>query len=172
MPISGTNPTPLSAAEKEQQEAVSRVLEASPAVKESPTPKLAATRLAEQFPGKILVADDNVVNLKVASSFLTRMGYQPDTATNGREVLQALAAKEYNLVLLDIQMPELDGYQVASKVISQSAGGKRPHLIALTANAMESDRQKCLAAGLDDYLPKPMRVPELEAVLRKYLAPK
>ncbi|MGV3754637.1 MAG: response regulator [Verrucomicrobiota bacterium] len=152
-------------------EAILRVLAVGAVVKESPVAKPVAAKLAEQFPGRILVADDNVVNLKVASAFLTRMGYQPDTATNGREVLQALAAKEYNLVLLDIQMPELDGYQVASKVISQAAGGKRPHLIALTANAMESDRQKCLAAGLDDYLPKPIRVPELEAILRKYLAP-
>lgn len=128
--------------------------------------------MAEQFPGKILEADGNVVNLKVASSFLTRMGYQPDTAMNGREVLQAIETKDYNLVLLDIQMPELDGYQVAAKVISKAAGGKRPHLIALTANAMEADRQQHLATGLDDYLPKPIRVPELEAVLRKYLAPK
>jgi PAS domain S-box-containing protein len=152
-------------------ETILRVLVTSPAVKEA-AGKASGSRLAELFPGRILIADDNVVNLKVASAFLARMGYQPDTAANGREVMEALAAKEYDLVLLDIQMPELDGYQVAAQVLSKTAGGKRPSLIALTASAMESDRQKCLAAGLDDYLPKPIRVPELEGILRKHLIPK
>jgi len=152
-------------------ETILRVLVTSPAVKEA-VGKASGSRLAELFPGRILIADDNVVNLKVASAFLIRMGYQPDTAANGREVMEALAAKEYDLVLLDIQMPELDGYQVAAQVLSKTAGGKRPSLIALTASAMESDRQKCLAAGLDDYLPKPIRVPELEGILRKHLIPK
>ncbi|HEY1170673.1 MAG TPA: response regulator [Verrucomicrobiae bacterium] len=91
---------------------------------------------------------------------------------NGREVLNALAAKHYDVVLLDIQMPELDGYQVAVLVIANISSGERPKLIALTANAMESDRQKCLAAGLDDYLPKPIKVTDLERVLKTYLTAK
>ncbi len=152
-------------------ETLIRVIQSTPAAKDSAAGKAAgAALLADKHPGNILVADDNVVNLKVATAFLTRMGYQPDTAKNGREVIEMLAKKEYDLVLLDIQMPELDGYQVASKVIANANGAKRPHLIALTASAMESDRQKCLNAGLDDYLPKPIRVLELEAKLRKFLA--
>ena len=153
-------------------ETLTKVIQSTPAAKDSPVSKAAGVMLAEKHPGKILVADDNVVNLKVATAFLTRMGYQPDTAKNGREVIEMLAQKDYDLVLLDIQMPELDGYQVASKVIADANGAKRPFLIALTASAMESDRQKCLNAGLDDYLPKPIRVPELEAKLRKFLAQK
>lgn len=153
-------------------ETLLRVIQSAPAAKDSAVGKAAGAILAEKHPGNILVADDNVVNLKVATAFLTRFGYQPDTAKNGLEVIEMLAKKEYDLVLLDIQMPELDGYQVASKVIANANGGKRPHLVALTASAMESDRQKCLNAGLDDYLPKPIRVPELEAKLRKFLAQK
>ncbi len=150
-------------------ETIHRVIAGNGQVKEAVAKKVITRLLAEQHPGKILVADDNVVNLKVASSFLTRLGYVPDTVSNGREVMEALALKEYDLILLDIQMPELDGYQVASAVIAKAGGGKRPSMVALTASAMESDRQKCLAAGLDDYLPKPIRLPELEAALRKYL---
>jgi PAS domain S-box-containing protein len=153
-------------------ETITKVMQHGPVMKELHTSKAGGSLLAERYPGKILVADDNVVNLKVATAFLNRMGYQPDTAKNGREVMEMLAAKEYALVLLDIQMPELDGYQVASRVIAKAAGARRPHLIALTASAMETDRQKCLEAGLDDYLSKPIRVPELEAILRRYLAPK
>jgi CheY-like chemotaxis protein len=150
-------------------EAIQRVIADNGQVKEAAAKKVTGRLLAEQRPGRILVADDNVVNLKVASSFLSRMGYAPDMVSNGREVMEALVAKEYDLILLDIQMPELDGYQVAAAVIAKANGGQRPSMVALTANAMESDRQRCLAAGLDDYLPKPIRLPELEAVLRKYL---
>jgi len=157
---------------QQMMEVMLRVGACAPEAREATTGKATATLLAANYPGQILVADDNVVNLKVATAFLTRMGYQPDKAKDGREVIEMLAVKEYDLVLLDIQMPELDGYQVASTVIANAAGNKRPYLIALTASAMESDRQKCLAAGLDDYLPKPIRVTALEAILRKYLAPK
>ena len=153
-------------------ETLTKVIQSAPTAKDTPVSKPAGAMLAEKHPGKILVADDNVVNLKVATAFLTRMGYQPDTAKNGLEVIEMLAKKDYDVVLLDIQMPELDGYQVASKVIANARGRKRPHLIALTASAMESDRQKCLNAGLDDNLPKPIRVPELEAKLGKFLATK
>lgn len=157
---------------QQMMEVILRSLSKNPAEIAATGAKSNGTLLAELHPGKILVADDNVVNLKVASSFLTRMGYQPDTATNGREVLDALAVKHYDVVLLDIQMPELDGYQVADSVLANIPEGARPKLIALTANAMESDRHKCMAAGLDDYLAKPIKVPELERVLKAHLPAK
>ncbi|MFZ5910506.1 MAG: response regulator [Chloroflexota bacterium] len=123
--------------------------------------------LGERHPLHILLAEDNVVNQKVAVSLLQRMGYRPDVAANGLEVLEALRRQEYDLVLLDMQMPEMDGEEAARQVIAHWPPAKRPRLVAMTANALEGDREHYLASGLDDYVSKPIRVEELKRALEE-----
>jgi signal transduction histidine kinase/CheY-like chemotaxis protein len=115
-------------------------------------------------PLRILVADDNVVNQKVVLLMLERQGYRADVAGNGREVLEALERQEYDVVLLDVQMPEIDGLETARRIRARWDPG--PRLIALTANALRGDREACLAAGMNDYLSKPVSPADLAGALR------
>jgi len=137
---------------------------------------LAATELditlAMQMPLRILLADDNPVNLKVGQTYLQKMGYRPELAANGLEVLAALEQHPFDLVILDVQMPEMDGYTAAQKIRARYSEANRPKIIAITGNAMEGDREKCLDAGMDDYISKPVRPKELEAALRRWGKPK
>jgi PAS domain S-box-containing protein len=127
--------------------------------------------LAEQLPLRILLAEDIVVNQKVALLMLKKLGYQADVVANGLEVLEALQRQAYDVVLMDVNMPEMDGLK-ASQIIRQTWNdGERPYIIAMTANAMRGDRQACLAVGMDDYLSKPLQIEELAKALRKYLRP-
>jgi PAS domain S-box-containing protein len=121
--------------------------------------------LARKMPLRILVADDSVVNQKVARMFLERMGYRCDLAANGLEVLEALARQPYDIVLMDVQMPELDGLETTRRIHQILPPGRRPRIIAVTAGAMRGDREKCLAAGMDDYVSKPVQPEELQASL-------
>jgi PAS domain S-box-containing protein len=121
--------------------------------------------LARKLPLRILVADDSVINQKVARMMLERMGYRADLAANGLEVLQALERQPYDVVLMDVQMPELDGLETTRRINRQMAPERKPRIIAVTAGAMRGDREKCLAAGMDDYLPKPIQAEELQTVL-------
>jgi CheY-like chemotaxis protein/HPt (histidine-containing phosphotransfer) domain-containing protein len=130
-------------------------------------PQMDAT-LGERLPLKILLADDNVINQKVGQSVLKKLGYQPDVVDNGREVLKALERKDYDVVLLDVQMPEMDGLDAARHICKQYSDTERPRLVAMTGQALVGDREKCLAAGMDDYISKPIRVPELQAALEKW----
>jgi PAS domain S-box-containing protein len=123
--------------------------------------------LAERAPLRILLADDNLVNQKVGCRLLERWGYRPNLASNGLEVLAALRRQPYDVVLLDVQMPEMDGLETAKRIRAEWGSGRRPLLIALTAGAMKEDRLKCLASGMDGYLSKPINVKELEATLDK-----
>ncbi len=123
--------------------------------------------LGERHPLRVLLAEDHLVNQKVALKVLKQMGYGADVATNGREVLEALGRKTYDVVLLDVQMPEMDGLEAARRICAATSERKRPCLIAMTANAMEGDRERCLAAGMDDYLAKPIRVPDLQDALMR-----
>jgi len=116
-------------------------------------------------PLRILLAEDNPVNQKVALMMLAREGFEADVAANGLEALRALERQPYDVVLLDIQMPEMDGLEAARRI--RRRWGDRPRLIALTANALPSDRQACLAAGMDDYIPKPVKRPTLRAALER-----
>ena len=116
---------------------------------------------------KILIADDNRVNLKVGQSYLQKMGYVPDLAADGNEVLSALDRQHFDIVFLDVQMPEMDGYD-AAREICKKYGADRPRLIAMTGNAMQGDRELCLAAGMDDYITKPIRVFEIEAAIARW----
>ncbi|MEM9553946.1 MAG: ATP-binding protein [Acidobacteriota bacterium] len=120
-------------------------------------------RLARRLPLRILIADDSVVNQKVARMFLERMGYRADLAANGLEVLDALDRQSYDVVLMDVQMPELDGLETTRRI--RRRGEPQPSIIAVTAGAMRGDREKCLAAGMDGYVSKPVQAEELQAAL-------
>ena len=124
-------------------------------------------KLAEKLPLKILLAEDNVVNQKVAINILKNLGYRADIAANGLEVLEALRRQSYDVVLMDVQMPEMDGITATRQICAKFAKEKRPHIIAMTANAMQGDREKCLAAGMDDYVSKPVRPEALTTALAK-----
>ncbi len=116
---------------------------------------------------RILLAEDNVVNQKVATHLLDRIGYRADIAANGLEVLEAVKRQSYDVVLMDVQMPEMDGLEATRRICQELPIEKRPRIIAMTANAMQGDREKCLDAGMDDYITKPVRREELAAALSK-----
>ena len=123
--------------------------------------------LGERSPLRILLAEDNQINQKVALKMLEKMGYRADLAGNGEEVLQALDRQVYDVVLMDVQMPEMDGLEASRRICELYAASTRPRIIAMTANAMESDRQECLAAGMDDFLSKPVVARDLAAALER-----
>jgi CheY-like chemotaxis protein len=111
------------------------------------------------------VADDNPVNLTVTTRMLARLGYRADTAVDGHEALAALARKRYDVILMDVQMPELDGLEATRRI--RAGSGRQPWIVALTASALEDDRRACIAAGMDDYLEKPIRREAVLEVLRR-----
>ncbi|GAB4380512.1 MAG: hypothetical protein Kow00121_36920 [Elainellaceae cyanobacterium] len=124
-------------------------------------------QLAEQYPLRILLAEDNDVNQKVALHILRRMGYCADVAANGLEVINALLYQPYDLILMDVQMPDMDGLQAARYICQHYSRHRRPYIIAMTANAMQGDREKCINAGMDDYISKPVQICELIQALCK-----
>ncbi len=121
------------------------------------------SKLDRSTPLRILLAEDNAVNQMVALQMLKRLGYSADVATNGLEVLQALERQQYDVVLMDVQMPEMDGIAAARKI--RERWPKGPKIIAITAYALEGDREKCLRAGMDNYIAKPIQIEELRSVL-------
>ncbi|MEM7038701.1 MAG: response regulator, partial [Bacteroidota bacterium] len=126
------------------------------------------TMLGESLPMNILVADDDEINQMVAMRRFANLGFQPDFADNGLEVVEMCEATTYDVVFMDVNMPEMDGLEATRKLHEKFSNGKRPVIIAMTANAMEGDRESCLQAGMDDYMSKPFRVDELEEMLMKY----
>jgi signal transduction histidine kinase/DNA-binding response OmpR family regulator/tetratricopeptide (TPR) repeat protein len=143
--------------------------DAAPKKGDSSQPKLDAA-LAQRHPLRILLAEDNVVNQKLALRLLQRMGYRADVAANGVEAIESLARQPYDVVLMDVQMPEMDGLEATRRIVQRWPGGTRPRIVAMTANAMQGDRETCLAAGMDDYLTKPIRVEELVRALQQTAA--
>ena len=121
--------------------------------------------LAERLPLRVLVAEDVAVNQKLIVTMLARLGYRADVAANGLEVLGALERQGYDLVLMDVQMPEMDGLEAARRIRQRWPGAGGPRIVALTANALPGDREACTAAGMDDYLTKPVKAAALEAAL-------
>ena len=117
---------------------------------------------------RLLVADDNHINQVVAVTMLNRLGYSADVAQNGREAVEMRARNDYAAVLMDCQMPELDGYEATREIRRAEDGGRRIPIIAMTAHSMIADRDKCLEAGMDDYISKPVRSPALEAILTRW----
>jgi two-component system, sensor histidine kinase and response regulator len=123
--------------------------------------------LGERFPLKILLAEDNVVNQKVALRMLERIGYRVDAVSNGQEVLVALRRQPYDVILMDVHMPEMDGLEATMRVREEWQNRKQPRIIAMTANAMEGDKEECLNAGMDDYITKPVKVEQLQKALEE-----
>ena len=117
----------------------------------------------------LLLAEDNLVNQRVALAVLKKLGLAAEVAANGREAVEAAQARRYDLILMDCQMPELDGYQATRAIREAEAPEARATILAMTANAMEGDRERCLAAGMDDYLPKPVTLDALREALRRWL---
>src|ERR1035437_2375521 len=124
--------------------------------------------LARRLPLRLLLADDNPINQKVSLSVLHKLGYRADIANNGLEVLKALEQKAYDILFLDVQMPEMDGLEAARQICQRWPTEKRPCIIAMTGNALMGDREKCLSAGMDDYITKPVRVGELQSALQRW----
>jgi CheY-like chemotaxis protein len=116
---------------------------------------------------RILLAEDNVINQKVALRVLERFGYRADVAGNGVEAIAALRRQHYDLVFMDVQMPEMDGLEATRRICTEWSNGNRPRIIAMTANATQGDREECLAAGMDGYISKPVHIDELKAVLEQ-----
>lgn len=116
---------------------------------------------------RVLVADDSAVNRKMASAMLTALGYDVDVVDNGRQAVEAVSRSCYEAVLMDCQMPEMDGYQAAQEIRRMEAPGRRLRIIAMTATISREDRDKALSSGMDDYLPKPLSLDSLEVALRE-----
>jgi CheY-like chemotaxis protein len=142
-------------------EIVGRSREPSPLQTSSPSSAPTPARL------RILVAEDNPVNQLVAVRLLERLGYAADVVGNGREVLDRLERVTYDVVLMDIQMPEMNGLEASRAICARWPAERRPRIIAMTAEAMREDRESCLAAGMDDYLVKPVRLEDLALALGK-----
>jgi PAS domain S-box-containing protein len=123
--------------------------------------------MARRHPLRILLAEDNVVNQKVALRLLGQMGYRADVAANGLEAIDAVERQTYDVVLMDVQMPELDGFEASREINRRWPDARRPRLVAMTANALQGDRELCVAAGMDDYVSKPIRVEELVGALER-----
>jgi signal transduction histidine kinase/ActR/RegA family two-component response regulator len=130
-------------------------------------PQPSGERLADRHPLRVLVAEDNGVNQKVALAMLRHLGYRADLAADGVEAVEAVRRVPYDLVFMDLQMPELDGIDATRQIIAEHPPGRRPRIVALTANAFEEDREQCLAAGMDDYVSKPLKPETLEAALTR-----
>jgi PAS domain S-box-containing protein len=125
-------------------------------------------QLSERLPLRILIAEDNIINQKMGLRIFEKMGYIADIASNGLEVIDALKRQHYDIVFMDVQMPEMDGLEATKAIIKEWQSDKRPKIIAMTANAMQEDRQKCFAAGMDDYISKPLLIEEIQRILEKW----
>jgi CheY-like chemotaxis protein len=116
----------------------------------------------------VLLAEDNPINRKVATAMLTNLGCRVDVAVDGREAVQMFLRNSYHAIFMDCQMPELDGYE-ATRLIRSETDSPRTPIIAMTANALVGDRERCLETGMDDYIPKPLRMREVSAAVEKWL---
>jgi len=143
----------------------------------APVPTVTAPLVSDRLPLRILLVDDNDINQKVAARILHQIGYRPDLAENGCKALEALDQKIYDLVFMDVMMPEMGGLEATQSIRArQKDSGTHPNyggriiIVAMTAHAMQSDREKCLAAGMDDYLSKPVRPADVRNIIEKWAA--
>jgi CheY-like chemotaxis protein len=125
------------------------------------------TTMGARHPLNILLAEDNAINQKVACSVLERLGYRADVVSDGSEALTAVQRGHYDVVLMDVQMPEMDGLEATRRIRDSLPAASQPRIVAMTANALQGDREECLAAGMDDYISKPFQPNDLMAALRK-----
>jgi len=138
----------------------------APQVKEKKPAKIDGN-MAVQHPLRLLLAEDNVINQKVALKLLSKLGYQADLAGNGLEAIAALERQTYDVILMDIQMPEMDGDEATRQIRAKWSQDRQPHIVAMTAHALEGDREKYIDRGMDDYVSKPIKVDSLVAALKK-----
>ena len=127
-------------------------------------------KLANAIPLDVLLVEDNPVNQKVALRFLERLGYRADAVGNGIEAVQSCERRSYHLVLMDIQMPEMDGFTASREIRKRLPDWRQPRILALTANALQGDRELCMQAGMDDYLSKPIKIKDLSEAIRRLFA--
>lgn len=142
------------------------VLNINVVAKKEDTGKAKFINMGKDHPLRVLIAEDNLINQKVASRLLEKLGYQADVVANGLEALEAVARQPYDVIFMDLQMPEMDGLH-ASKEICRLYPDKRPRIVALTANAMKEDMERCFAAGMDDFVSKPVKPKEIAESLRR-----
>jgi CheY-like chemotaxis protein len=121
---------------------------------------------ANDYPLRILLTEDNPVNMKLAEKVLSKLGYTIDTAWNGLEALEAVKRSPYDLIFMDVQMPQMDGLEATQKIRLLPIA--QPRIVAMTANAMQGDREQCLQAGMDDYISKPIKLDILVKVIEKW----
>jgi PAS domain S-box-containing protein len=133
--------------------------------KKNPSPVQFDSEIGKCYPLRILLAEDNTINQKVALRFLDKIGYRADVAFNGIEVLEALKHQTYDIILMDVQMPEMDGEQATMQIRNQLPESQQPRIIAVTANAMKSDLDRYVSNGMDDYLVKPFKIEDLVRIL-------
>jgi CheY-like chemotaxis protein len=136
------------------------------APRSAPVKAMLNTEMAKHHPLRILLAEDNAVNQKLVLRLLEQMGYRADIASNGIEAIESVERQIYDVILMDVQMPEMDGLEATRQIIAKWPD-THPRVIGLTANAMQGDRELCIAAGMDDYISKPIRVNELVEALMK-----
>jgi PAS domain S-box-containing protein len=138
-----------------------------------PEPVADASSAPHEWDGsRVLVVEDNRVNQKVASTLLAKLGCRVDLAATGREAVDLSVSHPYVLVFMDCEMPEMDGYEATREIRRREPAGTHLPIVAMTAHALPGDREKCLAAGMDDYITKPMRLPDLEQALAAWVAPR
>ena len=152
--------------------ALHRVFGLPPAEAAPSTSAPAAPRAAERRSGRILIAEDNSVNQAVARRMVEKAGFEAVIANNGVEALAAVGRGEFLLVLMDCQMPEMDGYAATAELRRREVGtGRRLPVIAVTASAVEGERERCLATGMDDYITKPVRAAVFEELIARWVKP-
>ncbi len=156
-----------------RQEQLFRVLVTSIVGSANPTiheyiPRRSEVLLSHALPLKILIAEDNEVNQRLLVHVLKQLGYEGHVVGNGREALQELGRQRYDLIFMDVHMPEMDGLETSRQIVKRWPDAERPTLIALTADALQGDREKCIEAGMDDYLSKPIHIAEVREVLERW----
>ncbi len=133
-------------------------------VAEDPHSGILSDSFAEHYPLNILIAEDNFVNKILIERILHKLGYQVDSATDGTQVLNSIHQKQYDVILMDVRMPEMDGFETTQAIRKMTI--EQPFIIAMTANAMSSDREECLHNGMNDYISKPLHMDDVMCKLK------